>query len=79
MTVTYADKPWLKQYDEGVPEKVEIPNHSLHHFLEEAAKEFGVKKFAWPRELPLLLQTYSFPGTSYKCIVSVNSLLASSR
>lgn len=40
MTVTYADKPWLKQYDEGVPEKVEIPNHSLHHFLVEAARKF---------------------------------------
>jgi long-chain acyl-CoA synthetase len=39
MTVTYADKPWLKNYDEGVPEKVEIPNHSLHHFLAEAARK----------------------------------------
>ena len=40
MTVTYADKPWLKHYDEGVPEKVEIPNHSLNHFLVEAARKF---------------------------------------
>jgi len=34
----------------------------LDYFLEEAAREFGVQKFVWPRELPLLLQTYSFPG-----------------
>ncbi|MFO7559728.1 MAG: sigma-54 dependent transcriptional regulator [Desulfobacterales bacterium] len=34
----------------------------LDHFLDEAAREFGVQQFVWPRELPLLLQTYSFPG-----------------
>ncbi|MEJ2746528.1 MAG: long-chain fatty acid--CoA ligase [Anaerolineae bacterium] len=39
MTVTYADKPWIKHYDEGVPEYVEIPNHSLFHFLVEAAQK----------------------------------------
>ncbi len=40
MTVTYADKPWVKNYDEGVPEMVDIPNHSLHHFLTESAKKY---------------------------------------
>ncbi|MCP4427043.1 MAG: long-chain fatty acid--CoA ligase [Chloroflexi bacterium] len=39
MTVTYADKPWVKNYDEGVPAMVDIPNHSLHHFLTESAKK----------------------------------------
>lgn len=40
MTVTYADKPWLKNYDEGVPEHVEVPDHSLQHFLTEAAQKY---------------------------------------
>ena len=38
MTVTYADKPWIKQYDAGVPEMVEIPDFPVQHFLTEAAK-----------------------------------------
>ncbi len=40
MTVTYADKPWTKNYDEGVPEMVDIPNHTLHHFLTESAQKY---------------------------------------
>ncbi len=40
MTVTYADKPWIKHYDPGVPEMVDIPNHSLHHFLTESAQKY---------------------------------------
>ncbi|MFQ5401700.1 MAG: long-chain fatty acid--CoA ligase [Anaerolineae bacterium] len=40
MKPTYADKPWLKHYDEGVPHIVETPNHTLNHFLEESAKQF---------------------------------------
>jgi long-chain acyl-CoA synthetase len=40
MTVTYADKPWTKHYDEGVPDSVDIPDHSLHHLLKEAAKNY---------------------------------------
>jgi len=34
----------------------------LDHFLEEAALEFGKKKPAYPEELPVLLNTYRFPG-----------------
>ncbi len=40
MTVTYADKPWIKEYDDGVPENIDIPDHTVHHFLEESAKNF---------------------------------------
>ena len=40
MTITYADKPWLDQYDAGVPATVDVPNHSLQYFLEESAKNY---------------------------------------
>lgn len=34
----------------------------LHHFLKQAATEFGKNKPAIPKELPVLLATYNFPG-----------------
>jgi len=34
----------------------------LDHFLEEAARSFGKKVPSYPKELPTLLATYSFPG-----------------
>ena len=34
----------------------------LEHFLELAAQELGKKKPSYPKELPILLSTYSFPG-----------------
>jgi DNA-binding NtrC family response regulator len=34
----------------------------LHHFLEEAAQELGKKKPTIPKELPVLLGNYPFPG-----------------
>lgn len=39
MSVTYADKPWLKQYDPGVPHTLEVPRQTIHHYLEEAARK----------------------------------------
>jgi long-chain acyl-CoA synthetase len=36
---TYADKPWLKHYDPGVPATVPVPNHSLQQFLLDAAQK----------------------------------------
>jgi long-chain acyl-CoA synthetase len=38
MTSPLAEKPWLKSYDPGVPHTVDIPNHPVHHFLEDAAR-----------------------------------------
>lgn len=38
MSVRYGERPWQAHYDEGVPSDVEIPNHSLHAFLEHAAQ-----------------------------------------
>lgn len=37
-TVTYADRPWLKNYDPGLPPNLNYPDFPLHHFLEETAK-----------------------------------------
>jgi long-chain acyl-CoA synthetase len=37
--VTYADKPWVKQYDPGVPAKINYPAVPLHSFLSDTAKK----------------------------------------
>lgn len=37
MTVSYTDKPWLKFYDESVPEEIEAPDYPLHEFLRRSA------------------------------------------
>ena len=38
--VTYADRPWTKNYDPGVPASLEpYPNVTVHSFLQEAAKK----------------------------------------
>ena len=33
--VTYAERPWLKSYDVGMPTSVEIPEVPLHQFLKD--------------------------------------------
>ncbi|MCA9949505.1 MAG: long-chain fatty acid--CoA ligase [Anaerolineales bacterium] len=40
MSFSYADKPWLKNYDEGVLPAIDIPEHTVHHFLEESARTY---------------------------------------
>lgn len=40
MESPYDQKPWLQHYDVGVPANVDIPQHTIHHFLEEAARKF---------------------------------------
>ena len=39
MNLTYADKPWIKRYDEGVDATVEVPDHPLPWILEESARK----------------------------------------
>jgi long-chain acyl-CoA synthetase len=34
------ERPWLEQYDEGVPHSIEYPEVPLFYFLEEAAKDY---------------------------------------
>ncbi len=37
--VTYVDRPWLKKYDQGVPDSLKpYPNTPLHNFLVESAR-----------------------------------------
>ena len=38
MTSPYDAKPWLPHYDEKVPRTLDIPSHTIHHFLEESAR-----------------------------------------
>lgn len=40
MSSPYAEKPWLKQYDDGVPATIDIPDYPVFHFLEEAAQKY---------------------------------------
>ena len=39
MNLTYADKPWVKHYDEGVAQTIEVPDHPLPWILEESARK----------------------------------------
>jgi long-chain acyl-CoA synthetase len=34
------ERPWLDQYEEGVPAEITIPDQPLHHFLEESARRW---------------------------------------
>jgi hypothetical protein len=39
MATTYADRPWTKRYDPGVPATLQpYPQVPVQHFLQEAAK-----------------------------------------
>lgn len=35
-----TDKPWLKQYDPGVPHHLDLPEHTIQDFLIQAAQKF---------------------------------------
>lgn len=35
-----SNKPWLANYDKGVPQTIEYPSVPLFHFLEEAARKY---------------------------------------
>jgi len=41
------ERPWLNQYERGVPTEITIPDQPLHHFLEESARR-------WPDQTALL-------------------------
>lgn len=36
--ITYADKPWIKSYDKGLPATIDYPKVALHQFLLDTAK-----------------------------------------
>lgn len=43
----YAEKPWVKNYDEGVPEHIDYPNKNVYEFLDDSAKKFGSRTAIW--------------------------------
>lgn len=73
---TYADKPWLKHYDPGVPHSLKpYPDYPMHHFLQEGAK-------AHP-DRPLVIASAHLPlvgrkgnSLSYKQIDELSDALA---
>ncbi|MFX0046383.1 MAG: long-chain fatty acid--CoA ligase, partial [Candidatus Hermodarchaeota archaeon] len=43
----YAEKPWLKNYDEGVPAHIEYPEINLYEILDDAARDYGGRPGIW--------------------------------
>ncbi len=43
----YADKRWLKHYDEDVPAEIDFPEINLYELLDNAARDFGKKTAIW--------------------------------
>ncbi len=43
----YAEKPWLKHYDDGVPTKIDYPEINIKEFLDDSTKEFGSRTAIW--------------------------------
>lgn len=55
MTLSYADKPWVKTYDPGIPESIDYPKVPLHQFLIDTAKKFPDKSaLVTSAKLPLV-------------------------
>jgi long-chain acyl-CoA synthetase len=51
---TYAERPWLKNYDPGVPHTLEpYPQVPIHHFLRESARQYPAQvALITPAKLP---------------------------
>ncbi|RDE15323.1 MAG: long-chain fatty acid--CoA ligase [Candidatus Thorarchaeota archaeon] len=43
----YAAKPWLKHYDQGVPEHIDYPEMNLYEILDNSANDFGGCTAIW--------------------------------
>jgi len=43
----YAAKPWLKNYDEGVPAHLDYPEINLYEILDNAARDYGGRPAIW--------------------------------
>jgi long-chain acyl-CoA synthetase len=60
--MTYADRPWVKNFDVGIPETLSYPAVPLYHFLQEIAKKRPQSPaLLTTAKLPLLgRQTHAF-------------------
>ena len=53
--VSYAERPWTKSYDVGMPTSVEIPEIPLHQFLKDTRVRIPHNTaFITPADLPLI-------------------------
>ena len=43
----YAAKPWLKNYDEGIPASIDYPEINLYKILDNVAEDFGGRTAIW--------------------------------
>ncbi len=50
-SVSYQDKPWLKHYENGIPETIQFEETCIPAFLDRSAKEF-------PEHTALLFQGF---------------------
>ena len=39
MSITYADKPWLKNYEEGVAKTITLPDKTIIDMFDESVKK----------------------------------------
>ena len=53
------ERPWLKHYEADVPAEITVPDHPLHHFLEESARR-------WPDQPALI---YGGRPLAYRFVV----------
>ena len=58
------ERPWLEHYEKDVPAEITVPEHPLHHFLEESAR-------LWPDQPALIYGnrrlSYSFVAAQARC------------
>ena len=53
--VTYAERPWIKSYDEGIPASIDFPDVPLHQFIKDTTKRIPHNTaLITPAALPVL-------------------------
>ena len=53
--VTYAERPWIQSYDEGMPPSLDFPDIPLHQFIKDTTKRIPHQTaLVTPAALPLL-------------------------
>ena len=73
--VTYADRPWIKRYDSGVPASLTYPDKPLHAFLQESAAAAPDRvALVTPAKIPLL--GYQQQAVTYGELNSLSDALA---
>ncbi|MEM9952920.1 MAG: AMP-binding protein [Chloroflexota bacterium] len=75
MALTYADKPWVKTYDTGIPASIDYPNVPLHQFLVDTTNKYPNKTaLITSAKLPVVGRVSS--GMTYRELNSASDALA---